>query len=36
VAENTSVSGRAQNRRVEVTISNDNQPVIPRSAMSSN
>ncbi|MCY1414032.1 peptidoglycan-associated lipoprotein [compost metagenome] len=36
VAENTSVSGRAQNRRVEVTISNDNQPVIPRSAVSSN
>ena len=36
VAENTSVSGRAQNRRVEVTISNDNQPVIPRSAVSAN
>lgn len=36
VAENTSVSGRAMNRRVEVTISNDNQPVIPRSAVSSN
>lgn len=36
VAENTSVSGRAMNRRVEVTISNDNQPVIPRSAISSN
>ena len=34
VADNTSVSGRAQNRRVEVTISNDNQPVIPRSAVS--
>jgi outer membrane protein OmpA-like peptidoglycan-associated protein len=36
VADNTSVSGRAQNRRVEVTISNDNQPVIPRSAVSAN
>lgn len=36
VAENSSVSGRAMNRRVEVTISNDNQPVIPRSAISSN
>ncbi|MGE8146721.1 OmpA family protein [Pseudomonas frederiksbergensis] len=36
VAENTSVSGRAMNRRVEVTISNDNQPVVPRSAVSSN
>jgi len=36
VAENASVSGRAMNRRVEVTISNDNQPVIPRSAVSSN
>jgi outer membrane protein OmpA-like peptidoglycan-associated protein len=35
VADNTSVSGRAQNRRVEVTISNDNQPVMPRSAVSS-
>jgi outer membrane protein OmpA-like peptidoglycan-associated protein len=34
VAENASVSGRAMNRRVEVTISNDNQPVIPRSAIS--
>ncbi|NER59990.1 OmpA family protein [Pseudomonas sp. MAFF212428] len=31
VADNTSNSGRAQNRRVEVTISNDNQPVAPRS-----
>ncbi|MNH07587.1 Outer membrane porin F precursor [compost metagenome] len=31
VAENSSNSGRAQNRRVEVTISNDNQPVAPRS-----
>lgn len=30
VADNTSNSGRAQNRRVEVTISNDNQPVAPR------
>jgi outer membrane protein OmpA-like peptidoglycan-associated protein len=36
VAENGSASGRAMNRRVEVTISNDNQPVIPRSAVSSN
>jgi outer membrane protein OmpA-like peptidoglycan-associated protein len=36
VAENSSASGRAMNRRVEVTISNDNQPVIPRSAVSSN
>ena len=36
VAENGSVSGRAMNRRVEVTISNDNQPVVPRSAVSSN
>jgi len=36
VADNTSVSGRAMNRRVEVTISNDNQPVAPRSSMSSN
>ena len=34
VAENSSVSGRAMNRRVEVTISNDNQPVVPRSAIS--
>ncbi|MCO8311968.1 OmpA family protein [Pseudomonas mandelii] len=34
VAENSSISGRAMNRRVEVTISNDNQPVIPRSAIS--
>ncbi len=32
VADNSSNSGRAQNRRVEVTISNDNQPVAPRSA----
>ncbi|MFF7706882.1 OmpA family protein [Pseudomonas sp. NPDC007930] len=30
VAENTSASGRAMNRRVEVTISNNNQPVAPR------
>ncbi|MBD1553694.1 OmpA family protein [Pseudomonas typographi] len=30
VADNGSASGRAQNRRVEVTISNDNQPVAPR------
>lgn len=36
VAENSNASGRAMNRRVEVTISNDNQPVIPRSAISSN
>jgi hypothetical protein len=35
VADNGSVSGRAMNRRVEVTISNDNQPVMPRSAVSS-
>jgi len=33
VADNTSTSGRAMNRRVEVTISNDNQPVAPRSSM---
>jgi outer membrane protein OmpA-like peptidoglycan-associated protein len=36
VADNDSVSGRAMNRRVEVTISNDNQPVMPRSSISSN
>jgi len=36
VAENTSASGRAMNRRVEVTISNDNQPVMPRSTVSTN
>ncbi|MEB0039579.1 MULTISPECIES: OmpA family protein [unclassified Pseudomonas] len=35
VADNSSNSGRAQNRRVEVTISNDNQPVAPRSSMQS-
>ncbi|PTR26007.1 OmpA family protein [Pseudomonas sp. GV085] len=35
VADNSSTSGRAMNRRVEVTISNDNQPVMPRSAVSS-
>ncbi|UVK99741.1 OmpA family protein [Pseudomonas sp. B21-048] len=34
VAENSSISGRAMNRRVEVTISNDNQPVVPRSSIS--
>ena len=33
VASNATNSGRAQNRRVEVTISNDNQPVAPRSSM---
>jgi len=33
VADNSSSSGRAMNRRVEVTISNDNQPVAPRSSM---
>ncbi|MFJ4141579.1 OmpA family protein [Pseudomonas sp. NPDC089734] len=33
VADNTSNSGRAMNRRVEVTISNDNQPVAPRSSL---
>jgi len=33
VASNDSPSGRAMNRRVEVTISNDNQPVEPRSSM---
>ncbi|POF42905.1 hypothetical protein B0D71_08380 [Pseudomonas laurylsulfativorans] len=36
VADNASTSGRAMNRRVEVTISNDNQPVMPRSAISAN
>ena len=34
IADNSSNSGRAQNRRVEVTISNDNQPVAPRSVSS--
>ncbi|WXL24867.1 OmpA family protein [Ectopseudomonas mendocina] len=33
VADNSSVSGRAMNRRVEVTISNDNKPVAPRSSV---
>lgn len=33
VADNASPSGRAMNRRVEVTISNDNQRVPPRSSM---
>lgn len=33
VADNSSNSGRAMNRRVEVTISNDNQPVAPRSTI---
>ena len=33
VASNATNSGRAQNRRVEVTISNDNQPVAPRTSM---
>ncbi|WP_300723695.1 OmpA family protein [Pseudomonas sp.] len=33
VASNATDSGRAQNRRVEVTISNDNQPVAPRSSV---
>lgn len=32
VADNSTDSGRAQNRRVEVTISNDHQPVAPRSS----
>lgn len=35
VADNSTDSGRAQNRRVEVTISNDDKPVAPRSASSS-
>lgn len=33
IAENSSDSGRAQNRRVEVTISDDGRPVAPRSAI---
>lgn len=33
IADNTSDAGRAQNRRVEVTISNDNQPVVPRGSL---
>ncbi|WP_148279883.1 OmpA family protein, partial [Pseudomonas syringae] len=33
IADNTSDAGRAQNRRVEVTISNNNQPVVPRAAL---
>ena len=33
VASNGDASGRAQNRRVEVTISNDNQPVRSRASM---
>ena len=33
VADNASDAGRAQNRRVEVTISNDNQPVTPRASL---
>ena len=32
VASNSDASGRAMNRRVEVTISNDNKPVAPRSS----
>jgi len=36
VADNNSASGRAMNRRVEVTISNDNQPVAPRSSVRTN
>lgn len=34
VASNTSASGRAMNRRVEVTISNDANPVTPRATLS--
>ncbi len=34
VASNSDSAGRAMNRRVEVTISNDNKPVAPRSSMS--
>ncbi|SDH74168.1 Outer membrane protein OmpA [Pseudomonas flavescens] len=33
VASNASAAGRAQNRRVEVTISNDDKPVAPRSSV---
>lgn len=33
VASNSTASGRAMNRRVEVTISNDAQPVAPRASM---
>lgn len=33
VADNSGASGRAQNRRVEVTISNDSKPVTPRTPM---
>ena len=33
VASNSDSSGRAMNRRVEVTISNDSKPVAPRSSM---
>jgi outer membrane protein OmpA-like peptidoglycan-associated protein len=33
VASNSDASGRAMNRRVEVTISNSNQPVAPRSSI---
>ena len=36
VADNNSSSGRAMNRRVEVTISNDSQQVAPRSSIGSN
>ncbi|AMO78231.1 MULTISPECIES: OmpA family protein [Pseudomonas] len=35
VASNATSSGRAQNRRVEVTISNDAKPVVPRSSVDS-
>ena len=34
VASNGTSSGRAMNRRVEVTISNDAKPVAPRSSVS--
>jgi outer membrane protein OmpA-like peptidoglycan-associated protein len=36
VSGNDTPAGRAMNRRVEVTISNDNQPVAPRSTLSAN